>query len=86
MDNYLYLIIDLSAISIPLALSFEGRVKYFSRFYSLAPGFLFTICLFIVWDILFTRYGIWGFNKEFTLNFYIQGLPLEEIFPLNKRE
>ena len=78
MDNYLYLIIDLSAISIPLALSFEGRVKYFSRFYSLSPGFLFTICLFIVWDILFTRYGIWGFNKNYLIGIDFLSLPLEE--------
>ena len=78
MDNYLYLIINLSAISIPLALSFEGRVKYINRFFSIAPGLLITICFFILWDILFTKWGIWGFNKSYLIGIEFLALPIEE--------
>ena len=34
---------------------------------------------FIVWDIIFTNKGVWGFNPEYHLNLQIFGLPLEEI-------
>ena len=78
MDNYLYLIINLTAISIPLACSFEYRVRYFKKFISLAPGFLSTIAFFIVWDIFFTKWGIWGFNKSYLMGLEFFGLPLEE--------
>ena len=55
MDNYLYLAINLSAISIPFACSFEHRVKYFNKFLSFAPSFLLTVAFFIIWDIFFTE-------------------------------
>ena len=78
MDNYLYLFINLSAVSIPLACSFEYRVKYFKKFLSLAPGFLFTGTLFIIWDIFFTEWGIWGFNSSYLIGLNLLGLPFEE--------
>ena len=78
MDNYLYLIINLTAISLPFACSFEHRVRYFKKFLSLAPGFLSTIVFFIVWDIFFTKWGIWGFNKNYLMGIEFFALPLEE--------
>ena len=78
MDNYLYLIINLTAISLPLACSFEHRVRYFKKFLSLAPGFLSTVVFFIVWDIFFTKWGIWGFNKNYLMGLEFFALPLEE--------
>ena len=78
MDNYLYLIINLTAISLPFACSFEHRVRYFKKFLSLAPGFLSTIVFFIVWDIFFTKWGIWGFNKNYLMGLEFFALPLEE--------
>ena len=78
MDNYLYLIINLSAITLPLACSFEHRVNYFKKFLSLAPGYLITSIFFIVWDIFFTKQGIWGFNKSYLIGKDLFGLPFEE--------
>tara|TARA_B100001287_G_scaffold137918_1_gene116129 strand:+ start:1645 stop:2208 length:564 start_codon:yes stop_codon:yes gene_type:complete len=34
--------------------------------------------VFIIWDIWFTRNGIWGFNSEYILGINIFNLPLEE--------
>jgi lycopene cyclase domain-containing protein len=34
---------------------------------------------FLVWDVFFTKMGVWGFNPEYHINFTILGLPLEEI-------
>ena len=78
MDNYLYLIINLSSLSIPLALSFEHRVAYFKKFISLKFGFLITTAFFISHDIMFTRLGVWGFNDLYLVGVNILGLPLEE--------
>jgi lycopene cyclase domain-containing protein len=33
---------------------------------------------FIIWDILFTRLGVWGFNDRYILGVKKFGLPLEE--------
>ncbi len=34
---------------------------------------------FLVWDVIFTKIGVWGFNPTYHVNFTIFGLPLEEI-------
>ena len=42
------------------------------------PGILITGAVYIVWDVWFTGQGIWGFNHNFTRDFYLLGLPVEE--------
>ena len=34
---------------------------------------------FILWDVLFTQWGIWGFNDRYLVGGEIWGLPFEEI-------
>lgn len=72
-----YILLGLSVIY-PLAQSFEKRVYMFRKMKFIFPGILFTAALFIFWDVLFTRAGIWGFNHSYTRDFYVFGLPLEE--------
>lgn len=43
------------------------------------PSILITGCLFVVWDIWFTRMGIWGFNPSYVTGHYFVNLPMEEI-------
>ncbi len=40
---------------------------------------LITAIIFIVWDELFTRMGVWGFNEKYLSGIYIFSLPLEEV-------
>lgn len=34
---------------------------------------------FIVWDVIFTKHGIWGFNEDYHLPYKIAGLPIDEM-------
>jgi lycopene cyclase domain-containing protein len=34
--------------------------------------------IFIIWDAIFVKMGIWGFNQDYHLPLHILGLPLEE--------
>ncbi len=72
-----FIILGLSVLY-PLAQSFEKRVYMFRKFRFIAPGILFSATLFIIWDVFFTRHGIWGFNHSYTRDFYLLGLPIEE--------
>ena len=40
---------------------------------------LATALIFILWDVLFTSLGVWSFNPQYILGFYISYLPLEEV-------
>lgn len=78
MSTYTYLFLDIFTLLGPLALSFDKRVAYFSKIKAFLPGILATGLLFIVWDVLFTEMGIWGFNEEYLVGLSALGLPLEE--------
>jgi len=74
----LYLFINVFTIAIPLSLSFDKRVHYYTYWKSLIPSILITMALFIVWDVIFTEQGVWGFNERYIGQVSILGLPLEE--------
>lgn len=78
MDRWLYLIIDLGAISIPLLASFHKRLRFDRQFVNLLPALLLTMLVFIPWDMAKTHFRIWGFNPRYITGFYIGNLPVEE--------
>jgi len=77
--NKLYLILHLITFLPVLLLSFDKKVHYFKQWKSLFPAISITALLFIIWDIVFTEKGVWGFNEKYILPFKIANLPLEEI-------
>ena len=77
-EIYYYLALDLFTLSVPLIRSFESRLAYFKSFPSLFKAIGLTGALFVPWDVLFTHWGIWGFNERYHLPLEILGLPIEE--------
>ncbi|MDX2248583.1 MAG: lycopene cyclase domain-containing protein [Bacteroidia bacterium] len=73
-----YLLLNISTLGMTLALSFDKRVAFFRQWRALFPAIVIVGAGFILWDILFTRMGVWAFNTDFTLGLPIWGLPLEE--------
>ena len=78
MEKYLYLGVNLFAISYPLAQSFEHRIKFSSQWFALFPAILITGAFFLIWDYWFTQMGVWEFNPTYLLGIYFFDLPLEE--------
>lgn len=73
-----YLLINILSISIPFLFSFHPRLKFYHKWHALFPAILVTGAVFILWDVLFTRWGVWGFNPAHLSGVYWVGLPIEE--------
>jgi len=76
--KYLYLLLDLGSLSVPLLFSFHPKLKFYKYWKNLLIGIFISMVIFIPWDIFFTIHGIWGFNPDYYLGIKIFSLPVEE--------
>ena len=74
----LYFQLLLFTISFPLLASWDKRFNYASKFKYLFPSIFITATFFIIWDIIFTKNGVWGFSDVHTSNINLLYLPIEE--------
>lgn len=77
MSYYLKILI-LSAF-VPVIFSFHPKVKFYIYYKSIFRATLSVSSVYILWDIIFTKLGIWGFNNQYLNGIYILNLPIEEI-------
>lgn len=77
--NSLYLLINFFTILVPFLFSFHPKIQFYKAWKAFFPAVLITGLLFIVWDVLFTKWGVWGFNERYVTGIYLFRLPLEEI-------
>lgn len=74
----LYLLLNIVSISIPLLFSFHSKLKFYKKWKFIIPSILFTMTYFIIWDVIFTNNGVWGFNETYHSAVEFFNLPLEE--------
>lgn len=63
----------------PVALSFDRKIAFYKHF---APLFLAVLLVgtpFLIWDHLFTLWGVWGFTEKYLFGYYLSDLPIEEV-------
>ena len=77
-ESTYYLWINILVILFPLLLSFDKKVHFYTSFRAVFISILIVGVPFIIWDVLFTKAGIWGFNPRYLIGIEWFGLPLEE--------
>ena len=84
LKNFTYLGLLIISLSVPLIQSFDKRKQLGSKIKYILPAIFITSAFFLIWDINFTRSGIWSFHTEYTLGLPLKSLPIEEwlFFPV----
>ena len=75
----LYAWVILLSFAGPFALSFDKKVSFYKEWAFVFIAALIVALPFLIWDELFTQWGVWGFNADYLLKIYIGRLPLEEV-------
>jgi len=79
MESYTYLLVNLACISVPFVASFYPKHSFYKEWKSFFKANILVTLLFVIWDSLFTKTGVWGFNETYLTGINIGNLPLEEI-------
>jgi lycopene cyclase domain-containing protein len=75
---YTYFLLNIFTISVPFIFSFHKKLNFYKTWIAFWPGAIITATLFILWDIYFTKIGVWGFNPEYLIGINLVNLPIEE--------
>lgn len=73
-----YFLLHLFTVVPVLALSFDKNVHFYRKWKYLFPAIVPVAVFFIIWDVVFTARGVWGFNEYYFAGWLIFGLPVEE--------
>ena len=79
MDKYLYLSINIASILIPFIASFYPKHPFYKHWGNYLKANFFVAGLFILWDIYFTKLGVWHFNEQYILGLKLVNIPIEEV-------
>ena len=77
--KFVYLLVNFFAVIVPLLFSFHPKIKFYKHWkaFFIAAGIVAII--FLLWDFIFTRLGVWSFNPRYVTGIFLSGLPVEEI-------
>lgn len=75
----LYFKVLLFSFIIPFIFSFHQKIKFYKFFKQIAASLSLIGFIFIIWDIYFTKIGVWGFDKTHHSSIMLYNLPLEEV-------
>jgi len=75
---WLYSSLLFFSILVPIALSFDKKLQFYKQWKYLFPSIFVVAFIYIAFDVLFTKLGVWGFNAQYHLNKLLLGLPIEE--------
>jgi lycopene cyclase domain-containing protein len=74
----LYFFLNLGSLFVPFLYSFDKRMNYVNRWKAIVPSILITAVFFIIWDVFFTKIGVWSFNPKYHSGIEFFDLPVEE--------
>ena len=77
-EKYTYLLVDFFCIIFPFFFSFHPKLLFFKNWKSFLWPCLLTAAFFLVWDGLFTHWGVWSFNPKYVIGVYFFEMPIEE--------
>jgi lycopene cyclase domain-containing protein len=75
----LYLLIDFFTVIITVIFSFHPKIKFYKSWPQFFAAAAIVGILFIAWDAIFTKLGVWNFNPKYIIGFHILNLPVEEV-------
>lgn len=78
MKPYTYLLILFFTIVVCFIFSFDKRIQFNKQFSVFLKSGPVVAIPFIIWDIYFTKIGVWWFNTNYTIGLRLFGLPVEE--------
>lgn len=78
-SKYLYLWINFLAFIVPFLFSFYPKANFSKKWKYVLPAIAGNAVIFLIWDEIFTRLGVWGFNPDYISGIYLFSLPLEEV-------
>lgn len=79
MSQYLYLILNLGSLSIPLLYSIFEKKFHFIQYFKIAVISILLVAFpFLIWDGFFTELRVWGFNSDYFMGAKFFGMPIEE--------
>lgn len=79
LTPYTYLLINFSAFIICFIFSFHRRIQFNRYFSAFIRASVIVAIPFLLWDVWFTKMGVWSFNTKYTIGYTFASLPLEEL-------